>query len=107
MVNIIFAVSALVPVHQHYLPLQTLEHAFLQLCEVSDQNGSKQRSTPQGGPLENSQSFESGRDESQPILAVGPGAAEELPKYSGTVLKCAVQALFRFIRHSLAPKHQL
>ncbi|XP_032397935.1 ABC transporter G family member 23 isoform X1 [Etheostoma spectabile] len=60
----------------------TLEHAFLQLCETSDQIVSKRGSSPQGGALENSQSFESGRDESQPILVVGPGAAEEVPKYS-------------------------
>uniref|UniRef100_A0A8C9XVG1 ATP-binding cassette, sub-family H, member 1 n=1 Tax=Sander lucioperca TaxID=283035 RepID=A0A8C9XVG1_SANLU len=60
----------------------TLEHAFLQLCETSDQIVSKRGSSPQGGALENSQSFESGRDESQPILTVGPGAAEEVPKYS-------------------------
>ncbi|TDH01505.1 hypothetical protein EPR50_G00181280 [Perca flavescens] len=60
----------------------TLEHAFLQLCETSDQILSKRGSSPQGGALENSQSFESGRDESQPILAVGPGSAEEVPKYS-------------------------
>uniref|UniRef100_A0A671TRI6 ABC transporter G family member 20-like n=1 Tax=Sparus aurata TaxID=8175 RepID=A0A671TRI6_SPAAU len=60
----------------------TLEHAFLQLCETSDQNGSKRGSSPPGGPLENSQSFESGKDESRPILAVGAGAAEEVPKYS-------------------------
>ncbi|KAF1375473.1 hypothetical protein PFLUV_G00220560 [Perca fluviatilis] len=60
----------------------TLEHAFLQLCETSDQIFSKRGSSPQGAALENSQSFESGRDESQPILAVGPGAAEEVPKYS-------------------------
>lgn len=65
---------------------QTLEHAFLQLCETSDQNGSKRGSSPPGGPLENSQSFESGKDESRPILAVGAGAAEEVPKYSGIVL---------------------
>ncbi|TKS85982.1 ABC transporter G family member 20 [Collichthys lucidus] len=60
----------------------TLERAFLQLCETSDQICSKQGSSPQSGPLVNSQSFESGRDESRPILAVGPGAAEEIPKYS-------------------------
>uniref|UniRef100_A0A8C4FB36 ATP-binding cassette, sub-family H, member 1 n=1 Tax=Dicentrarchus labrax TaxID=13489 RepID=A0A8C4FB36_DICLA len=60
----------------------TLEQAFLQLCETSDQIDSKRESSPQGGPLENSQSFESGRDESRPILTVGPGAAEETPKYS-------------------------
>uniref|UniRef100_A0A8C4F457 ATP-binding cassette, sub-family H, member 1 n=1 Tax=Dicentrarchus labrax TaxID=13489 RepID=A0A8C4F457_DICLA len=46
----------------------TLEQAFLQLCETSDQIDSKRESSPQGGPLENSQSFESGRDESRPIL---------------------------------------
>ncbi|KAK9541195.1 hypothetical protein VZT92_001258 [Zoarces viviparus] len=60
----------------------TLEHAFLRLCETSDQVGSKRGSSPPGGPLENSQSFESGRDESRPILAVGPGAAQEVPTYS-------------------------
>ncbi|GLD69618.1 ABC transporter G family member 23-like protein [Lates japonicus] len=60
----------------------TLEHAFLQLCETSDQIDSKRGSSPQGGQLENSQSFESGRDESRPILGVGPGATEEVPKYS-------------------------
>lgn len=70
--------------HPLYLLLQTLERAFLQLCETSDQICSKQGSSPQSGPLQNSQSFESGRDESRPILAVGPGAAEEIPKYSGT-----------------------
>uniref|UniRef100_A0A4W6DVP2 ATP-binding cassette, sub-family H, member 1 n=1 Tax=Lates calcarifer TaxID=8187 RepID=A0A4W6DVP2_LATCA len=63
-------------------PDATLEHAFLQLCETSDQIDSKRGSSPQGGPLENSQSFESGRDESRPILGVGPGATEEVPKYS-------------------------
>ncbi|XP_071372141.1 ABC transporter G family member 23 [Centroberyx affinis] len=60
----------------------TLEHAFLQLCETSDQVGSKRGCSPQGGALEDSQSFESGREESRPILGVGPGPAEELPKYS-------------------------
>ncbi|XP_029963095.1 ABC transporter G family member 23 isoform X2 [Salarias fasciatus] len=61
----------------------TLEHAFLQLCETSDRVGSKRGSSPQGtGPLENSQSFDSGRDESQPILAIGPAATDEIPKCS-------------------------
>ncbi|XP_037530537.1 ABC transporter G family member 23 [Nematolebias whitei] len=60
----------------------TLEHAFLQLCQSSDQNVVKRGSSPQGGPLEKSQSFESGRDESQPILAIEPPPAEELPKCS-------------------------
>lgn len=72
--------------HMKLLP-QTLEHAFLQLCETSDQVGSKQGSSPQGGVLESSQSFESGRDESRPILGIRPGPKEELPKYSGTALK--------------------
>ncbi|XP_060943701.1 ABC transporter G family member 23 [Limanda limanda] len=60
----------------------TLEHAFLQLCQNYDQVDSKRGSSPQGAPLENSQSFESGRDESRPILAIGAGAEEEVPKYS-------------------------
>ncbi|XP_057704597.1 ABC transporter G family member 20 isoform X2 [Corythoichthys intestinalis] len=46
----------------------TLEHAFLQLCETSDQTSVKQSSASQDDVLGNSQSFESGRDESQPIL---------------------------------------
>lgn len=37
--------------------------------------------------MENSQSFESGRDESRPILTVGAGFAEDMPKYIGTVLE--------------------
>uniref|UniRef100_A0A3Q0S7W9 ATP-binding cassette, sub-family H, member 1 n=1 Tax=Amphilophus citrinellus TaxID=61819 RepID=A0A3Q0S7W9_AMPCI len=60
----------------------TLEHAFLQLCETSDQIGSKRESTPPEGTLEKSQSFGSGRDESQPILGVGSSPAEEGPKCS-------------------------
>ncbi|KAF7661925.1 hypothetical protein LDENG_00249910 [Lucifuga dentata] len=60
----------------------TLEHAFLQLCETSDQVDTKQGSSPQDGVLEKSQSFKSGRDESWPILRVEPGSPEEVPKYS-------------------------
>ncbi|XP_075906936.1 ABC transporter G family member 23 isoform X2 [Nelusetta ayraudi] len=61
----------------------TLEGAFLRLCETSDHVACKQEPSPQGaGPLENSQSFESGRDESRPILVVGAGSAEDVPKYS-------------------------
>ncbi|XP_055793087.1 ABC transporter G family member 23-like [Salvelinus fontinalis] len=60
----------------------TLEKAFLQLCETSDQVGSKHSTYPLGGVLESGQSLESGREESQPILGVGPGPVEELPKYS-------------------------
>lgn len=68
--------------------LQTLEGAFLRLCETSDHVACKQEPSPQGGgPLENSQSFESGRDESRPILTVGAGFAEDVPKYTGTVLE--------------------
>uniref|UniRef100_A0A6Q2ZNQ7 Uncharacterized protein n=1 Tax=Esox lucius TaxID=8010 RepID=A0A6Q2ZNQ7_ESOLU len=58
----------------------TLEKAFLQLCETFDQVGSKRSASQrgqQGVVPENSQS-----GESQPILGVGPGPAEELPKYS-------------------------
>uniref|UniRef100_A0AAZ3QPW1 ABC transporter domain-containing protein n=1 Tax=Oncorhynchus tshawytscha TaxID=74940 RepID=A0AAZ3QPW1_ONCTS len=60
----------------------TLEKAFLQLCETSDQVGSKHSTYPQGGVLESGQSLESGRGESLPMLGVGPGPVEELPKYS-------------------------
>ncbi|KAL3050677.1 hypothetical protein OYC64_012656 [Pagothenia borchgrevinki] len=60
----------------------TLEHAFLRLCETSDQMGSKRGDSPEGGAQENSQSFESRPEESLPILAVGPGTPEEFPKYS-------------------------
>uniref|UniRef100_A0A667XH95 ATP-binding cassette, sub-family H, member 1 n=1 Tax=Myripristis murdjan TaxID=586833 RepID=A0A667XH95_9TELE len=61
-----------------YAYIHTLEHAFLQLCETSDQVGS----TPQSRVLEDSQSFESGRDESRPILGVGLESTDEIPKYS-------------------------
>lgn len=61
------------------VPLQTLEQAFLQLCESTDQNAPKLESIPPGGTLDKSQSFESGRDESRPILGVG----EEIPRCSG------------------------
>ncbi|XP_071250600.1 ABC transporter G family member 23-like [Salvelinus alpinus] len=60
----------------------TLEKAFLQLCETSDQVSSKHSTYPLGGVLESGQSLESGREESQPILGVGLGPVEELPKYS-------------------------
>ncbi|XP_063347730.1 ABC transporter G family member 20 isoform X2 [Pelmatolapia mariae] len=69
----------------------TLEHAFLQLCETSDQDGSK-RDSPDG-TLDKSQSFESGKDESQPILGVGSPPAEES-------LKCSVDWKVR-ARHVL------
>ncbi|XP_014901109.1 ABC transporter G family member 23 isoform X1 [Poecilia latipinna] len=57
----------------------TLEHAFLQLCESSDQN-STQESNSESETLEKSQMFANGRDESQPILAVGPPPVEDIPK---------------------------
>uniref|UniRef100_A0A3B3WTC5 Uncharacterized protein n=1 Tax=Poecilia mexicana TaxID=48701 RepID=A0A3B3WTC5_9TELE len=60
-------------------PSQTLEHAFLQLCESSDQN-STQESSSESETLEKSQMFANGRDESQPILAVGPPPVEDIPK---------------------------
>lgn len=77
----------LIPVHSHYALLQTLEHAFLQLCKTSDQIDCQRESSLPVGPLENSQSFESGRDESRPILGVGPGNAGVVPKFSGTIVK--------------------
>lgn len=70
-------------IHPRFVPLQTLEQAFLQLCESSDQNGSKRESILPGGALDKTQSFESGRDESRPILGVGPLPGEEIPKCSG------------------------
>lgn len=70
-------------IHPVHVLLQTLEQAFLQLCESSDQNGPKLESITPGGTLEKSQSFESSRDESRPILGVGPVAGEEVPKCSG------------------------
>lgn len=69
--------------HLFFVRLQTLEQAFLQLCETSDQSCSKRESIPPGGALDKSQSFESGKDESQPILGVGPVPGEEIPKCSG------------------------
>lgn len=62
---------------------QTLEQAFLQLCETSDQVAPKRESIALGDALDKSQSFESGRDESRPILGVGPAPGEEIPKCSG------------------------
>ncbi|XP_019743728.1 ABC transporter G family member 20 isoform X2 [Hippocampus comes] len=56
----------------------TLEHAFLQLCETSDQTCVKQSSGSQDDGLGKSQSFESGRDESRPILANVAKATEEV-----------------------------
>uniref|UniRef100_A0A8C5HRI7 ABC transporter G family member 23-like n=3 Tax=Gouania willdenowi TaxID=441366 RepID=A0A8C5HRI7_GOUWI len=56
----------------------TLERAFLQLCETSDQVESKRESSS----LEISPSFLSGKDESQPILSVGPAASDDIPIYS-------------------------
>ncbi|KAM6956438.1 LOW QUALITY PROTEIN: ABC transporter G family member 23 [Aplochiton taeniatus] len=61
---------------------ETLEHAFLQLCETSDLLSSKQGSSPQDRLMEGSQSFESGRDESRPILAIGQTQSEDIPKFS-------------------------
>ncbi|XP_025753523.1 ABC transporter G family member 23-like, partial [Oreochromis niloticus] len=72
----------------------TLEYAFLQMCETSEKdNNPKQESSPPDGKLEESQSFESGRDESQPILGVGSPPAEE-------GLKCSVDWKVR-VRHVL------
>nr|XP_004553521.3 ABC transporter G family member 20 [Maylandia zebra] len=71
----------------------TLEHAFLQLCETSDQVDSKRDSSSPDGTLEKSQSFESGKDESQPVLGVRSPPAEES-------LKCSVHWKVR-ARHVL------
>ncbi|XP_061141516.1 ABC transporter G family member 23 isoform X1 [Syngnathus typhle] len=60
----------------------TLEHAFLQLCETSDQMCIKRVSGTQDDVLGNSQSFESGRDESRPILANVPKSTGEIVSHS-------------------------
>ncbi|XP_064173396.1 ABC transporter G family member 20 isoform X2 [Anguilla rostrata] len=60
----------------------TLECAFLQLCESSDQTLSKNVSTPDGREKEGSQSSESCRDESQPILSLGSELDTEEPKFT-------------------------
>ncbi|KAJ3610000.1 hypothetical protein NHX12_022094 [Muraenolepis orangiensis] len=61
----------------------TLEHAFLQLCQTSDLMDSKQSPSQQAGLLGSSQSLESRREESQPILSLGPaGSPEDLPQYT-------------------------
>nr|XP_057914978.1 ABC transporter G family member 23 isoform X2 [Doryrhamphus excisus] len=60
----------------------TLEHAFLQLCETSDQMCLKHISGSQDGVLGNSQSFDSGRDESRPILEKGPQRTIEDVKHT-------------------------
>lgn len=69
--------------HLFCVHLQTLEQAFLQLCETSDQIGSKRESIPPGGTLDQSQSFESAKDERRPILGVRLLPGEEIPKCSG------------------------
>ncbi|XP_051936132.1 ABC transporter G family member 20 isoform X2 [Hippocampus zosterae] len=60
----------------------TLEHAFLQLCETSDQTCVKRSSGSQDDGLGKSQSFESGRDESRPILANVAKATEEVVSHT-------------------------
>ncbi|XP_077585935.1 ABC transporter G family member 20 [Stigmatopora nigra] len=60
----------------------TLEHAFLHLCETSDQTGVKRSSASQNDLLGNSQSFESGRDESQPILTNTTKTAMEVVSHT-------------------------
>ncbi|KAJ8360065.1 hypothetical protein SKAU_G00165900 [Synaphobranchus kaupii] len=60
----------------------TLECAFLQLCESSDLILSKSSSSPDGCQKEGSQSSESCRDESQPILSLGSGLDTEEPKFT-------------------------
>ncbi|KAJ8405118.1 hypothetical protein AAFF_G00330390 [Aldrovandia affinis] len=60
----------------------TLESAFLQLCESSDQTLSKRSASPDGRLKEGSQSSESHRDESRPILSPGSGPSPEEPKFT-------------------------
>lgn len=59
----------------------TLESAFLRLCQSSDQTVLKESPATLDATLEKSQSFESSRDESRPILGLtsSPG---EIPKFT-------------------------
>ncbi|XP_072292626.1 ABC transporter G family member 20 isoform X2 [Eucyclogobius newberryi] len=59
----------------------TLECTFLKLCQSSDQSAPKESPSPLDVVLEKSQSFESNRDESRPILAVNP-PPEDIPKFT-------------------------
>ncbi|KAL2083164.1 hypothetical protein ACEWY4_020937 [Coilia grayii] len=61
----------------------TLECAFLQLCEDSDQVVSKQESGSEGKLMVDSQTPESCRDESHPILSTGKSSspADEAPRF--------------------------
>ncbi|XP_036402793.1 ABC transporter G family member 23 isoform X1 [Megalops cyprinoides] len=58
----------------------TLESAFLQLCESSDQTVSKPNGSPDDRHKEGSQSSESCKDESQPILSPGSRPGSDEPK---------------------------
>lgn len=61
---------------------QTLENAFLQLCEVSDQVGPPDSS--QGPVYSNSVSPDSLRDECrEPILGKDVSATSDIPKFKG------------------------
>ncbi|XP_061084690.1 ABC transporter G family member 20 [Conger conger] len=60
----------------------TLECAFLQLCESSDQTLSKNSCSPDDHQKDGSQSSESRLDESQPILNLGSGLDAEEPKFT-------------------------
>uniref|UniRef100_A0A8C9V2E6 ABC transporter G family member 20-like n=1 Tax=Scleropages formosus TaxID=113540 RepID=A0A8C9V2E6_SCLFO len=60
---------------QHNAP--TLETAFLQLCESWDQTGSQRCPSPQGRHTNSSQSSDSSRDESQPILDSGAASVRK------------------------------
>ncbi|XP_076142076.1 ABC transporter G family member 23 [Alosa pseudoharengus] len=62
----------------------TLECAFLQLCEDSDQMVSKQESSSEGKLMVDSQTPEAYKDESRPILSSGksPSPADEVPRFT-------------------------
>ncbi|XP_048125030.1 ABC transporter G family member 20 isoform X2 [Alosa alosa] len=62
----------------------TLECAFLQLCEDSDQMVSKQESSSEGKLMVDSQTPEAYKDERRPILSSGksPSPADEVPRFT-------------------------
>ncbi|XP_061647148.1 ABC transporter G family member 23 isoform X10 [Phyllopteryx taeniolatus] len=60
----------------------TLEHAFLRLCETSDQTGVKRGAGSRDDASGNSRSFESGRDQSRHVLLDVPKAAAEVVSHT-------------------------
>ncbi|KAJ8248152.1 hypothetical protein GJAV_G00238890 [Gymnothorax javanicus] len=87
--NLLAEASPDVVMKQH--STATLECAFLQLCESSDQTLSENNSSSKDHQKEGSQSSESCRDESQPILSLCSGQDTEEPKFAAVDWKVRVK----------------